>query len=87
MNLVQNLESPSTNNRSNAIIDATTLEKASYYSCYVADQNAINLDGNFFKLVIDLGVSYFQHALLIIDNFPGTYPWNFLDDASKRSYL
>ena len=88
INLVQNLESRSINSTVNARIDASsTGATASYYSCYTADEIAINQDGNFFKLVIDLGDSYFQHALLILDDFPDDYPWEFLDSVSKRSYL
>ena len=53
-NLIQNLESRSTQNGENARVDDFGAI-ANYYSCYSADHDAISLDGNLFKLVIDLG--------------------------------
>ena len=59
-NLIQNLESRSVNNLVNARVEEHAGgARASYHSCYVVDQTAISQDGNLFKLVVDLGDSYF----------------------------
>ena len=93
-NLTTNLESRSSRNKDghgngwNARIDETVNgAEASYYSCYVTNSDDIANDGNIMKVVIDLKVKSFIHAVLIVDDLKDLWAWTYMSDSDKLSYL
>ena len=63
-NLITNLN----NRSSNDWVPIFAIDKGlgSYRSCYIVSESEISSAGHIFKLGIDLGDIYFQHAILII---------------------
>ena len=88
-NLIENLESRSSTNSYNALTDDNYYSPnyASYYSCYVTNQDAIAADGDQVKVVFDLQIRSFIHAVLMIDDLKDSDAWTYLSDTDKLSYL
>ena len=64
------------------------LEYATYSSCYITNKASIADDGYLMKIVIDLGMKSFIHAILMVDDMKnGSVYTELLSDEDKESYL
>ena len=51
---------------------------AAYNSCYLSSDTEIGTS-NTFVMGVDLGASFFQHAIYIEQNKQNGYPWTHID--------
>ena len=58
--------------------------RANYGSCYVVDQTGVNEDGQILKIFIDLQLSYFQHAILMVSSLNDGQAWT---ETNTGNYL
>ena len=63
-NLITNLNNRASNDY--VPINAVNGGLSDYYSCYKVSETEISSTGHIFKFGIDLGDTYFQHAILIL---------------------
>ena len=64
------------NRASNGLEPINAVDKgtASYKSCFHVTENEISSLGHLFKFGLDLGDTYFQHAILIIQSVDNVTP-------------
>ena len=64
-NLIKNLASREQTRYAQPAIDFD-LNKGNYYSCFITSNSQLAAEGNILRITIDLGQSYFQHAILAV---------------------
>ena len=70
-NLIKNLASRDQFRNRKPAIDFN-LNTGDYYSCYITSNAQLAAEGNILRITVDLGQSYFQHAILAVQGL-GTY--------------
>ena len=89
-NLLNNLESRSSVDQYNARLSATSwdsTDKATYKSCYAANYTNIAADDGKMKLVIDLAVKHYIHAILMVQELGELYAWGQVGPHREKWYL
>ena len=69
-NLIKNLASREQQRYNQPAIDFN-LNPGDYYSCYITSNAQLAAEGNILRITVDLGQSYFQHAILAVQGVGG----------------